>query len=240
VLVIHLDDSGETRDPIVTLAGYLATANDWLSFEVEARKYFDSNGIQVLHTMDLHRLKGEFDGWSRDETKAFASGLFALVARYCPVGLEFSVHKARFNERKQTLGMRREKGPFAFCFKGMVSRLVQNEAIKAVLPWDGVDLSFVIEAGNKNNNSVLDAFNYIKKHNGKFRSMVFEDKEKLIALQVADFLAYFTRRLRTRDANHKRFALEWEFFHRIAQQVPHHDFFLATDFGTMETLPVHR
>ena len=148
MLVVHLDDGGNRRDPIVTLAGYMAIDTDWAKFETEARAYFDENGVRVLHTVDLHHLRGEFEGWEREEAKEFASGLFEILSRYCQVGLEFSVVKKQFEKRKREYPVKREKGPFAFCFKGMASRLLQNEAIKIVLPWEGVDLSFVVEAGN--------------------------------------------------------------------------------------------
>ena len=61
-LVCYLDDSGNEDDPIVTLAGYIAPAVDWLNFEVHARELFDAHKLPYLHTMDLHQRKREFKG----------------------------------------------------------------------------------------------------------------------------------------------------------------------------------
>ena len=64
-LVCYLDDSGNEDDPIVTLAGYIAPAGDWLNFEVHARELFDAHKLPYLHAMDLHQRKREFKGWTR-------------------------------------------------------------------------------------------------------------------------------------------------------------------------------
>ena len=51
-LVCYLDDSGNEDDPIVTLAGYIAPAGDWLNFEVHARELFDAHKLPYLRTSE--------------------------------------------------------------------------------------------------------------------------------------------------------------------------------------------
>lgn len=65
VIVCHLDDSGEKREPVVTLAGYVGTAMAWAAFEERAAVYFGNAGIEYLHTVDLHQRRGQFKGWPR-------------------------------------------------------------------------------------------------------------------------------------------------------------------------------
>jgi hypothetical protein len=239
MIVIHLDDSGNADDPICTLAGYLATAAEWARFEDEARAYFDAMTprLEYLHTMDLHQLDGYWKGWERDDTKAFAADLFTILAKYAPVGIEFSVDRSAFNAKKKALGLKREGAPMTFCFKGMVSRLFQNAAIQEVFKWPEVDISFVIEAGNKHENAIVQAFRDIKTVQPRLRSLIHEDKKKLIALQAADFLAYFSRRLRVKDELHRRYNDEYMFFHDVSRRVAIHDHFLATNFYGPEGPP---
>ena len=51
-LVCYLDDSGNEDDPIVTLAGYIAPAGDWLNFEVHARELFRELYTKLTFPLD--------------------------------------------------------------------------------------------------------------------------------------------------------------------------------------------
>ena len=75
-LVCYLDDSGNKDEPIVTLAGYIARAPNWLDFEVDARALFDAWELPYLHTVDLHHRRKEFKGWTREQTAEFANAFY--------------------------------------------------------------------------------------------------------------------------------------------------------------------
>ena len=93
-----------------------------------------------------------------------------------------------------------------------------------------VNLSFVVESGNKNEGDILRRFNNIRKQDPeRFVSISFTPKKERIALQAADFLAYFCRRLRTKDPADKRYKDEMRFleFTKMGMLYRH---FLATDF----------
>lgn len=233
MLVCHLDDSGEKAEPVVTLAGYVGTAEGWARFEPQSRDFFDSEGIKYLHTVDLHHLRCQFDGWDRARTHAFATRLFEMVGDVAPVGVEFSVDKKEFNRGKREMGMTREGSALTFCFKGLLQNMMADPAFADVLSWDGVDLSFVVESGQRSEPMVkeFDRLKAIGAHGGVLRSMVLEDKTSLIALQAADFLAYFSRRLRCMDKGHRRFGDELEFFQTATKGVKVHHQFLATGFS---------
>ncbi|MBV9994837.1 MAG: DUF3800 domain-containing protein [Caulobacteraceae bacterium] len=233
VLVCHLDDSGEKREPIVTLAGYLGTAANWSDFEQRATAFFNDKGVDYLHTVELHHLRGEFEGWDRDETLAFATTFFEMVADAAPVGLEFSVLKSIFNRNKSDLKKVREGSPATFCFKGLLQNMMCDEAIQTVLAMDGVDLSFVVESGPRSE-PILKDFNRLKAagaFRGVLRSMTIEDKKKFKGLQAADFLAYFSRRLRCMDKWHPHFNDELAFFQAATRPIAVHSHFLATAFS---------
>jgi len=227
VLICHLDDSGEKRDPVTTLAGYIGTVDGWASFEPEARAFLD--GIEYLHTVDLYHRRGPFKGWSDKQVFDFATGLFQILGKHAPMGFEFSVLKEPFNRNKTVYHVPREGSPKTFAFKGIVNRILTDEAIRRALAHDGVDLSFVVESGPGSNPIKLE-FDRMKKLVPQLRSVVFEDKKKLIALQVSDFLAFFTRRLRCRPKSAPGYDRDNEFFNEVTRLVPVHSLMLAVDF----------
>jgi hypothetical protein len=234
VIVCHLDDSGEDREPVVTLAGYVGTAEGWASFEERASVYFADAGIEYLHTVDLHQRRGEFRGWTSAETMVFAKGLFEIAGECIGFGVEFSVLKTTFNGRKVVTGAKREGSALTFCLKGLLERLTNNQAIVESLALAGVDLSFVVESGRRSEPMVL-VFNKLKAEGafgGVLRSLVLEDKKKLYALQISDFLAFFCRRIRCMSSSNPKGATELAFFNAATAGVKHHNHFLAIDFGT--------
>ena len=229
-LVCYLDDSGNKDDTIATLAGYVAPADTWHDFEADARKLFEEIELPYLHTLDLNRRKNEFKGWSREQTAAFASLFYGILNQHAYAGFEFSVLKHTFEAAKPVYNVELQSSPLAFCLHGIVDRLVKDESIKSVLGQPEVDLSFVVESGHRNENDVRRRFDNIKTHDpGRFGSISFELKSQKIALQAADFLAYFCRRLRTLDRTSRRYEIDNEFFHSAIGEMPHR-YFLATDF----------
>ena len=231
MLVCYLDDSGNKNDPISTLAGYIAPAHNWRDFEVRARELFESIELPYLHTVDLHRREGEFAGWTREQTAEFVEIFYRVLDHHAYAGFEFSVLKSTFETNKSVYNVEHQSSPFGFCLHGIVNRLVKDEGVMDVLALPNVSLSFVVESGNGNEGDIHRRFNNIQKQDPeRFASIRFEPKKEKIALQAADFLAYYCRRLRTKDPTGKNYKKELEFF-EIAKKGMKHQLFLATDFG---------
>lgn len=230
-LICYLDDSGNNDDPIITLAGYISPAHDWCLFELEARALFDEWELLYLHTVELHQRKGQFKDWTRDQAATFANRFFSILHRNTYAGFEFSVHKSTFEAKKSIYNLEQQSSPLGFCFHGIIHRLVNDESIKDALSLPGIDLSFVVEAGNKHEEEVQRRFNKIQRQDpNRFSTLRFVPKKEKIALQAADFFAYFSRRLRVRSTAAKHYRTEVQFFETATGEMPHHHF-LATDFG---------
>ncbi len=99
-----------------------------------------------------------------------------------------------------------------------------------VLKWDNVDISIVLEKGNRHDQAIVKEFERISALDCRFKSIALADKKSAVALQVADFLAYFNRRLLCLDRSHPRYGDEKAFFDEIIKNVVNHDLFVATDF----------
>jgi hypothetical protein len=229
MLVFHLDDSGEETDPVQTMAGFVTTTMAWAEFEAEANDYFLHKGVPYLSTKELYPRKVTFKGWNSGQTKQFAEGLFRILAKYHARGVEFSVLRHVFKQRKIEFGLNQEGSPYGFCFKGLSNRLKRDPVMQELLAMPGADLSFVVESGHKNDKDVLKAFNHWKTHDPQWRSMIFEDKKKLRALQVADFLAFFLRRIRVAQELKKPFEHDIQYLDEVIYPTTYAPF-LATDF----------
>ncbi len=232
MIVIYLDDSGEEREPYVTLAGYLATTGEWEKFEEEARAYLEAYGVDHLHTVDLHKRKKAFEGWERGKVYEFAHGLFAILGKYAVVGGSFSVLKEVFDAKR--VNLKREGAATTFCAKGIITRLINNATIAEVLQWEDVDISIVLEKGNRHESAIIKEFERISALDGRFKKIELAEKKAFIALQAADFLAYFNRRLLCMDKEHSRYGDEKAFFDSTIKNVVNHDLFVATDFHVDE------
>jgi hypothetical protein len=79
VLVCYLDDSGEEKEPIIACAGYLSFADEWQKFEAEAREFFNLEGVEYLHTLDLYHRHNQFKGLDLIHPLIFRRRLFATV-----------------------------------------------------------------------------------------------------------------------------------------------------------------
>jgi hypothetical protein len=158
MLVCYLDDSGNSADPIQTLAGLVAPADAWSEFEVVCLRAFEAIGLPFLHTVDLYHRRGAFANWSRDETANFANSLFEIVEKYSGFAIEASVQKSAFLKEKGAAGLKREGSPIGMCFRVLVTRLLSDPGFISAEEMGGVDLSFVIESGHKNNNEIYDRF----------------------------------------------------------------------------------
>lgn len=195
----YLDDSGtDPQSTVVTVAGFVAPISAWIDFERAAVKVFLANGIARLHTVDFHQGRAEFANWTLARKHAFAEDLAAILFPLYPIGVSVSVSKLAIIDRKKESGLWPSMSPFGCGFFRLVQLLHSKvfEEIPQLNKIDSADLSLVMEAGNKNNQEALIAFTYLKKslYARNLNSMSFGDKDSSYAIQVADFLAYYTRR----------------------------------------------
>jgi hypothetical protein len=185
-------------------------------FEKEARSYLNERRIDRLHTHKLWHRSGPFKGWSRDETRIFASDLFEIVGKYIPRGISFSTNIEAHSRGKIEHKMPRERSPFAFCLKGIVSTIKQDDDIFECMAGEGVTVSFILESGSSHNGDARTEFNRISKIDPNFISIQFANKDQFIALQIADFLSYFSRKFWINQIAQHEDGSE-EFFERVIQ-----------------------
>ena len=73
----YLDDSGTSGLPIVTLAGFAASKDNWEELEPRLDDVLNGYGVPVFHAKEFHDTKPPFKNWKRLKKRSFADELFA-------------------------------------------------------------------------------------------------------------------------------------------------------------------
>lgn len=199
----YLDDSGTTGLPIITMAGFIAPLSQWEELEPSLDAILSAHGVDVLHTKQFHDTKGPFDGWKQIRKHSFAEELFAATHGRL-FGVSVAVRKRDIaqhqRENRDLVGM----SPISICFSAIMTRIVSDPQIGPHVKDQGV--AFLIESGNKNNAGIQQFFHKMQKQpmfEGCLRAISIIPKASCRAIQIADFLAFYSRRLLR---NHDRFS----------------------------------
>ncbi|MDX1292849.1 MAG: hypothetical protein R3265_08565, partial [Hyphomonas sp.] len=189
-LICYLDDSSD-GSTMSSLGGYVAKSDDWRRYEKLAPDIYERFGLNVLHTKDLHRTKGEFKDWTREKKKNFVEELFDAAKGCGVVGVSACVKNSlgkKFNQshkdaaRISTLGLLFARVVFSFG--------VKDSFYPIGFPCP--PLSLVVEAGNKNNKGIKTHFEEVRAHGSAFdfaTDLKFAPKRSCYAIQLADFWA---------------------------------------------------
>ena len=194
----YLDDSYGEGATVIALAGYFATSENWKRYELLARKIYEKNNVRVLHTKKLVGTKEDFAGWAKQKKAAFIKELFD-AAETCEITgvshcITKSLGKSFRNANKKTSNF----SPLAMLFDWLVNAVCESQGLLDL--GSGRDTAFIVEAGNKNNAGILRKFEDRQKadQNKRAKSLSFINKNDCLAIQLADFWAFHSRKLATR------------------------------------------
>jgi hypothetical protein len=236
VLVCYLDDSG--KDPqnlCTTIAGYAATETAWEAFEVDVEPWFKEFGVGVLHAMDLHGTRGDFKGWSVLKKQAFVSRICQARNPHIMLGVSMAAEKAPFEQIRKERGRVRTASAYAWCFNVIVDWLLRDFRTGAAANTEGV--AFILERGHENNPDAERAFHAIRDRfeiHDRLKSISFVPKEACRAIQLADLLAFYSRRnneklLRAKKEGQEAHPIDT--MDRLLVEGAPHRGFVATAFG---------
>jgi len=198
VLSCYLDDSG--KDPqsrITSIGGYIAREQDWEAFEAQVERWFTEFGVDVLHAKELHDTDGPFHGWKKLRKHAFISRVYQEMRDRIPMGFAASAVKDAYElgvTERSRHGLRTVR-PYTFCFNVIVDMVLSDRVVGKEANTDGV--AFFIETGHEHNPEAEAQFHDIRERHGLqdvLRSISFIGKKSCRAIQVADLLAFYSRR----------------------------------------------
>jgi hypothetical protein len=196
--VIYLDDSGtHGSSPIMTMAGYVFARDNWEAFEREGKSFLDAERVPVFHAKDFdkRRSRSPFSGWSIIKQTSFAHRWFAIAKKHISRGITISLPKALYEERRREYRKNQNISVYGQCLNDVLMEFHDNDALWKLLETEG--LSVILELGNKNNAGCIEWFNKIRKRNKWENELKRIDecaKEDCVAIQLADYLAYYSWR----------------------------------------------
>lgn len=194
MLELYFDESGTHDDKMLTLAGFVADAGQWVRFSWEWCDWLSKTPFDHFHAKD-------FFTWAKArKNRALAHevlrGLLGVATRrlirgFC-YSLPPSVYKATAsNEFRSELG-----APYTMCIQ---------ECIVAISRWadtGGHDepFAYFFESGHKNAGQLLDHMRTLKEcpateRSFRIGSVTMASKKDFVPLQAADLLAYRMNRL---------------------------------------------
>jgi hypothetical protein len=196
----YLDDSYGEGATVITLGGYFGTIENWLQYELCAAKIYEAHGIQILHSKDLHSTKRTFKNWSLEKKRSLVQALFDAASAARLVGISFSVTKSLSDTFKSASPKTSQSSALGMLFGMLSFSVCDNDGLAEIS--GPRETSFVVETGNKNNAGILSSFNEMKERNQdpipRVKSLTFVNKSDCFAIQLADFWAFYSRRIATK------------------------------------------
>jgi hypothetical protein len=186
------------KDPqnrITTLAGFAAADTQWASFETEIEPVFAEYGVKILHARDLENTDGEFKGWTVLRKQAFVARIGQVMARHLLVGHSHSAVKGTYLAHARERIPQRTLTPYAFCFNRILDWVLRDVRVGRIANTEGA--GFILECGHENNADAQRCFYAVRQEHGLeniLRFIGFVGKESCRAIQVADLLAFYSRR----------------------------------------------
>lgn len=199
MLWCYLDDSGTDREaPVVSIAGFVSPAGGWEWFEQQSRKLFKRQKLKVFTAKDFHNTRNEFEGWTVKRKRKFAEDWLG-IARQCVLrGVTISIPKAIYDARRKEYDVNHNISAYGAAFAHACIKLQQDPAVRP--PWEAEGMAFFVEDGSLNNGSILTWYENERRDPSKARilkGLSFVGKESSRAIQLADYLAFYSRRIST-------------------------------------------
>lgn len=197
VLTGYFDDSGtHTASPVAIMAGYVANESGWRSFEKEARRLFLSEGITVLRAKKFEHGEDEFKNWGPSRQLRFVTELFGVAESTILCGASAGVAKANYRAIQREITKLPSISPSGYCLQVMIANLCKDQVV-----WDRIEaeggLHLIIESRTGSDDGMREDFERVVGVNNlsdKLHSISFVRKDRCIAIQLADFLAYYSYR----------------------------------------------
>jgi len=192
VLTVYSDESGTHGDSAATVvACYVGHARQWQLFGKEWRGLLDSEGVEILHRVDLENFRGEFKGWTNERRIGFLQRAHTIIKSRTIRGFAYAVVTADFKRVMNPVIEKALGGIYGWCV---------HDCMVAVSKWArstkrSEPIDYVLEDGADGVEGVTRMFRFVAK-DPVYREKcllgfwTFASKRQVIQLQAADVLAY--------------------------------------------------
>jgi hypothetical protein len=200
-------DESDTHGPApnVVMAGIIGTPYQWERFDKRLAKLQKRHGFSIFHATEFKARKGDFTGWTDDQSMALIDDLVALVRDKLTMGLACTLPYDRFMQEYRAPPIPKKMkldSQYGACFRGCLAHLV--DFIQARGPNSRINI--VLEDGHKNVGDCVRIFDDLK---GRFKraggdilgSLTIEEKKSSKPLMIADMLAHTRAKANARSAD---------------------------------------
>jgi hypothetical protein len=169
--------------------------------------------------------------------QAFVARVYQVLSRYVPLGIGVAAVKETYEQWKPERGNVPTVSSYTFCFQIIVDRLLRNISLGKRIRQNG--LAFIVESGHENNVEMEQKFYATREQHKQelddvLRSIGFVPKEHSRAIQVADLLAFYSRRygaaIEAAPIEQRGDIRPAQIINIMTERIPHSTF-VATDFG---------
>jgi len=119
-------DESDTHGPTpnVVMAGFVGTPYQWERFDKRLAKLQKRHGFSIFHSTEFKARKGEFAGWTDEQSKALIDDLVALVRDKLTMGLACTLPHDRFMQEYRAPPIPKKMmldSQYGACFRGCLA-----------------------------------------------------------------------------------------------------------------------
>ncbi len=189
------DESGThgADSPLVTVAGFLATVEQWAAYERDLSALMSEYGVKKFHAKDFRGRKNDFKGWPTSKRAKFNSRFLKMADDHLSCGISTILSSDAYHQIYRGTRFPPKARPdthYGLCVRGALWKVI---AYMKDRPEDW-PLSLVMEGGHKNEYDAARIFYEFKddlrpEYQAALGGIVFGSKDDL-PIAIADSLAY--------------------------------------------------
>ncbi len=201
MLTCYLDDSYSDQTTMGAVGGYVSDDDNWTKFEALSELLLNEAGVGVFHTRDAMASDGPFAAWSEIRKQGLIDAWSRIAVDHVGLGVCRVIDRRKYDVKRGVLKQqdRPYRKHFAgkswmyVCFATLLTGMKEDAAL-----WSDVErqgLTFVIEAGNKHNNGLLEYVDSEREHGNLPATVTMMEAAKTSsrAIQLADLCATMCR-----------------------------------------------
>ena len=208
VMVGYFDESGThgKESPITAVAGFIATADQWVAYERDLTDLFREYGVTRFHAKDFRGNKGDFKKWEHSKKGKFNSRFLKLADDHLAAGVSIVLQSLDYDRVYRSLAFPARARPdtkYGLCVRCAIWKTMVLAANRE-RDWP---IDIVLEDGHKNAGDAIRVFDEVKESlHSEYANMLglisFASKDSCTALAIADSLAYAIFRMSAGYSRH--------------------------------------
>jgi hypothetical protein len=208
VMTGYFDESGThgEESPVVTIAGFIASASQWSSYQDDLSQLLTKYKVKVFHARKFRTSKGDFKGWPMSRRAQFNSRFLKLADDHLAYGLATVLRSDDYANIYRLGEFARRARPdtqYGLCVR---TALWKSAVLMKDRPADW-PLNVVLEDGHVNSGDAIRVFGEFKdslhpEYAPFLGKLDFASKSNCLPLAMADSLAYAIFRLSAGYSQH--------------------------------------